>query len=209
MDGFVMKKRFCCIGLALILAAAAGCAGLLAQQRALADKLVRFHVVAASDSPRDQALKLAVRDDLLKVLEPLSKNAETKAQMLESLQRSLPALKKAAERTLRRLGCDDPVEVSVGEEGFPTRYYPTFALPAGRYTALRVRLGSAAGHNWWCVCFPGLCSAACVDELDAVAAGAGFSDEELDLITGRKSYEIRFKVLEWLEALRRRAAGEA
>ena len=129
--------------------------------------------------------------------------------MLDALQRALPALQKTAGRTLRRLGCTVPVEISLGEERFPTRYYETFALPAGRYTALRVRLGSAAGHNWWCVCFPSLCSAACVDELDAVAAGAGFSDGELDLITGRKSYAIRFKVLEWLEALRRRAAGEA
>ena len=204
-----MKKKLLLPGLALILAAAVGCAGLLLQQRALADKLIRFHVVADSDSPRDQALKLAVRDALLEALEPLSKRAETRDEMLDALRQSLPALKKTAALTLRRFGCDDPVEISLGEEGFPTRYYPTFALPAGRYTALRVRLGSAAGHNWWCVCFPGLCSAACVEELDAVAAGAGFSDEELRLITGREPYVIRFKVLEWLESLRRRAAGEA
>ena len=198
-----MKKKLLLWALALILAAAVGCAGLLAQQRALADKLVRFHVVADSDTPRDQALKLAVRDALLKTLEPLSKNAETRAQMLETLRRSLPALKKAAEQTLRRLGCNTPVEISLCEEAFPTRYYPTFALPAGRYTALRVRLGSARGHNWWCVCFPSLCSATCTDELDAVAAGAGFTKGELNFITGREPYVIRFKVLEWLAALRR------
>ncbi len=204
-----MKKSIRYVGLALLLAAVLGCTGLLLQQRALAEKLVRFHVVADSDDPRDQALKLAVRDDLLKVLEPLSEAAETKAQMLEQLRQSIPALQKTAEQTLRRLGCDDTVEISLTEEGFPTRYYETFALPAGRYTALRVRLGSAAGHNWWCVCFPSLCSAACMDELDAVAAGAGFSEEELALITERKPCAIRFKVLEWLESLRRRAAGEA
>ena len=203
-----MKKRLLLLGTALVLAAAIGCAGLLAQQRALADKLVRFHVVADSDAPGDQKRKLAVRDALLEALEPLSKAAETKDQMLEALQRSLPALKKTAEQTLRRFGCDDSVEISLGEEPFPTRYYDTFALPAGRYTALRVRLGSAEGHNWWCVCFPNLCGAACTDALDAVAAGAGFSDAELRLITGREPYVIRFKVLEWLELLRRRAAGE-
>ena len=204
-----MKKRMMLLGLALLLAAAVGCLGLLAQQRALSEKLVRFHVVADSDDPRDQELKLAVRDELLKVLEPLSQQAQTKGQMLELLRQALPTLKKTAEQTLRRFGCNDPADISLGEESFPTRYYPTFALPAGRYAALRVRLGSAEGHNWWCVCFPSLCSAACVDELDAVAAGAGFSDEELRLITGRESYVIRFKVLEWLESLRRRAAGEA
>ena len=204
-----MRKKLLFAGVALILAAVVGCAGLLLQQRALSDKIVRFHVVAASDSPRDQALKLAVRDALLEALEPLSQQAESKAQMLEALRQALPALQKTAGQTLRRLGCDDPVEISLGEESFPTRFYATFALPAGRYTALRVRLGRAEGHNWWCVCFPSLCSAACVEELDGVAAGAGFSDAELRLITGREPYAIRFKVLEWLEALRRRAAGEA
>ena len=204
-----MKKKLLYTGMALLLAAAVGCAGVLMQQRALADKLVRFHVVAASDAPRDQALKLAVRDALLQALEPLSQQAESKSQMLELLQKALPALQKTAGQTLRRLGCDDIVEISLGEEPFPTRFYATFALPAGRYTALRVRLGGAEGHNWWCVCFPSLCSAACVEELDAVAAGAGFSEEELRLITGKEPYVIRFKVLEWLEALRARLAHEA
>ena len=204
-----MKKKLLYTGMALLLAAAVGCAGVLMQQRALADKLVRFHVVAASDAPRDQALKLAVRDALLEALEPLSQQAESKSQMLELLQKALPALQKTAGQTLRRLGCDDIVEISLGEEPFPTRFYATFALPAGRYTALRVRLGGAEGHNWWCVCFPSLCSAACVEELDAVAAGAGFSEEELRLITGKESYVIRFKVLEWLEALRARLAHAA
>ena len=199
-----MKKKLLFAGAALLLAAVIGCGGLLMQQRALADKLVRFHVVAASDSPRDQALKLAVRDALLEALEPLSQQAENRAQMLEILQRSLPMLKQTAGQTLRRLGCDDIVEISLGEESFPTRFYASFALPAGRYTALRVRLGGAEGHNWWCVCFPSLCSAACVEELDAVAAGAGFSEEELRLITGKEPYVIRFKVLEWLEFLRAR-----
>ena len=209
MDGFVMKKRIFYIGLALLLAAVLGCAGLLMQQRALADKLVRFHVVADSDSPRDQALKLAVRDALLDVLEPLSNRSETRDQMLGALQRSLPALQKAAEQTLRRLGCEDAVEISLGEERFPTRDYPTFTLPAGRYTALRVRLGSAKGHNWWCVCFPGLCSAACTDELEAIAAGAGFTEGELRFITGKEPYVLRFKVLEWLEYIRGRLGGGA
>lgn len=197
-----MKKRFLYIGMTLVLAAAVGCAGLLLQQRALAGKLVRFHVVADSDSPRDQALKLTVRDELLKVLAPLTKQADTKAQMLEVLQDALPALKETAEQTLRRLGCSDPVEISLGEESFPTRYYDTFALPAGRYTALRVRLGSAKGHNWWCVCFPGLCEAACTDALRSAAVGAGFTEGELRMLTEKNRYVIRFKVLEWLESLR-------
>ncbi len=202
-----MKKKFLLAGLALLLSAGIGCAGLLAQQHALADKLIRFHVVADSDSSEDQARKLAVRDALLEELEPLTQRCTDRAQMLEALRKALPALRARAVQTLRALGCADGVTVSLGKELFPTRIYETFALPAGPYTAVRVRIGSARGRNWWRVCFPTLCRSACAKDLEAVAAGAGFTDKEIRLITEADHYEIRFKVLEWLTALRRRAAA--
>lgn len=199
-----MKKRLLAAGLCLCIAAAAVCGRLVAKQRALAGKLIRFHVVAASDSEGDQARKLAVRDALLQRLEPLSRQAQSREQMAALLQDSLPQLKADAESTLRQHGCTDPVTVCLQNEAFPTRYYDTFALPAGEYLSLRVKIGDAAGHNWWCVCFPTLCSAACSDSLATVAAGAGFTDGEIDWITNCDRYEIRFKVLEWLQALRDR-----
>ena len=197
-----MKKRILIPGLALILAAGIGCAGIHCQQRALADKLIRFHVVADSDDAADQARKLAVRDTLLEALEPMAQGARDRAQMLSAVDRALPALRQRAEDTLRALGCADSVTVSLGKELFPTRDYDTFSLPAGLYTSLRVNIGSARGHNWWCVCFPTLCQSACAGDMEAVAAGAGFTDKEIRLITEADHYEIRFKVLEWLARLR-------
>lgn len=201
-----MRKKLILTGLALVLAALLGCTGLLIQQRALADKLIRFHVVADSDAEADQSNKLAVRDALLDTLAPMAKRTQTRAEMLHVLRDSLPQLKAQAEQTLRRLGCADAVEVSLGREIYPTRVYETFSLPAGPYTSLQVRIGSARGHNWWCVCFPTLCQSACAEDLEAVAAGAGFTNKEIRLITEADHYEIRFKVLEWLAKLRRAAA---
>jgi len=197
-----MKKRILAVGLCLTLTAAIFCTALLHKQQTLAEKLIRFHVVADSDSARDQALKLAVRDALLEKLEPISRQTQSREQMQTRLLEALPELKAQAEQTLRRYGCSDCVAVTLREESFPTRYYPTFALPAGDYLSLRVQLGTAEGHNWWCVCFPTLCSAACTDEVTSVAAGAGFSADEIDWITNCDHYEIRFKVLEWLQSLR-------
>lgn len=202
-----MKKRLVILGLVLILAAGTGCAGLVAQQRALAERLIRFHVVADSDTQRDQAQKLAVRDALLGVLEPMAAHCADRTQMLELLEQALPELRDTAQQVLRSLGSSDPVTVSLAPEDFPTRYYDTFALPAGRYTSLRVRIGSAQGHNWWCVCFPTLCAGACTEDLEAIAAGAGFTDGQIRWMTDTDRYEIRFKVLEWIQALRRRASA--
>ena len=208
MDGVLfMRKTFFLAGLALLLAAGIGCAGLVCRQEALADKLIRFHVVANSDSAEDQALKLAVRDVLLEAVEPMAMRAQDRDQMLRDLDASLPRLRDMAEQTLRARGCADGVTVRLGKELFPTRVYDTFSLPAGTYTSLRVSIGSARGHNWWCVCFPTLCQSACTADLEAVAAGAGFSEKEIRLITEADRYEIRFKVLEWLAALRRQGAA--
>lgn len=199
-----MKKALICVFFGLVLVSSALCLSLTARQEALADKLLRLHVVADSDSPADQALKLRVRDALLETLRPLSAQAQDRDEMAALVTRSLPALKKEAERTLRACGSTDAVAVTLGTEPFPTRFYDTFALPAGNYLSLRVRLGNAEGHNWWCVCFPALCQSACTDEVKLAAAGAGFTQEEIDWITDSGNYEISFKVLEWLEKLRHR-----
>ncbi len=195
------KKTMLCCGAALLGAALLTFTGLLASQQSLADKLIRFHVVADSDSPRDQDLKLQVRDALLQELMPLSSQADSREDMIALVRKALPSLKKTAEQTLQAQGCQDQVAVRLAEEAFPTRYYDTFALPAGNYLSLRVELGSAQGHNWWCVCFPTLCRSACTQELEAVATGAGFTQQEVEWMTEPEHYVIRFKLLEWWEAL--------
>ena len=85
-------------------------------------------------------------------------------------------------------------------EKYPVRYYDDFRLPAGEYTSLRVVIGSGEGHNWWCVLFPPLCTAASEEECEEEFLAAGFSGEQYRLIKkdsdGR--YKIRFKMLEVL-----------
>ena len=96
----------------------------------------------------------------------------------------------------------DPVQVTMGQERFPTRYYDSFALPAGVYTSLRVTIGDGAGKNWWCVAFPSLCLRAASD-LEEAAAAAGFTEEEIELITGEENgYILKFRILELLEQLK-------
>ncbi len=192
--------------LALLIGAAVflltGACSLRMQDR-LADKVVRLHVLANSDSPEDQALKLRVRDRVLEQAERLLEGAGSREEAAALLTQSLPELEFLARREVAAGGYDYPVSVELEDTAFPTRVYDGFTLPAGRYLALRVLIGEARGQNWWCVVFPPLCSAAAAD-VPAAALSAGLSREEVDLITEEPGYELRFKAVEWWETLRER-----
>lgn len=165
-------------------------------QHKLAEKTVRLHVVANSDSDEDQAQKLLVRDAVLKKVSEITEDCSDADAARRKIVLHLKEIRKAAEEE-----SSYAVQVSFGTEAFETRYYDTFTLPAGDYPALRVNLGKAQGHNWWCVVFPSLCTAATSDALEKTAEVGGFDSEETDLITGgEEEYELRFKSFEWLQA---------
>lgn len=169
-----------------------------AQRAELAQKVVRLHVVANSDREEDQALKLQVRDAVLRRVEPLLRDKD-RTESLAILRDTLPELGQTAAGTVAQAGYRYPVRLSVEEAWFPTKEYQDFALPAGTYTALRVELGEARGKNWWCVVFPPLCLGSVTQQ----AAQAGFTQDELGLITGEdEGYVIRFKLMEWWEELK-------
>lgn len=166
-------------------------------QKQLAQKTVRLHVVANSDSPEDQEQKLLVRDAVLRRVNELTKDCKNAQQAKKVMGENLEEIALAAAAV-----CPEGIEVSLREESFETRYYDTFTLPAGDYPALRVCIGEAKGKNWWCVVFPSLCAPATWDSVEEAALTGGFSQQEAELIGGgEKEYQLRFKTLEWLRSL--------
>ena len=189
------------IGLAVFLAS--GALALRAQD-ALADKVVRLHVLANSDSEEDQALKLRVRDTVLERATELLREVADREEAEVLLQGRLLELEPLAGETVAANGYDYPVTVELADAEFPTKEYDGFTLPAGRYLSLRVLIGEAAGQNWWCVVFPPLCTAASAD-VPASALAAGFSEEEIGLITEEnEGYVLKFKAVEFWEELQRK-----
>ncbi|MGM9599621.1 MAG: stage II sporulation protein R [Faecousia sp.] len=166
-------------------------------QHRLAEKTIRLHVVANSDSAEDQAQKLQVRDAVLEKVAQITETCSDAASAKREIALHIDEIREAAQKETAY-----DVQVRMGTEQFETRYYDTFTLPAGEYPALRVNLGKAQGHNWWCVVFPSLCTAATSDALERTAAVGGFDSEETELIEGgEEAYELRFKSFEWLQAL--------
>ncbi len=128
--------------------------------------VIRFRVIANSDNPLDQAIKLDVRDAILRELEPVLEGAHSVTQARTTLTEQVTQIQAIANQVLARLHASYRARVSLGTTVFPTKAYGSWILPAGHYTALLVRLGHAQGHNWWCVLYPSLCF---VDMGNAVA----------------------------------------
>ena len=187
------------VGLAIFLGS-----GVLAlrTQDELADKVVRLHVLANSDSEEDQALKLKVRDVVLKRATAILEQSADRREAESRLRGELLELERIAAEEIAAEGYNYPVTVELENTDFPTKEYDGFTLPAGEYLALRVIIGEGQGQNWWCVVFPPLCTAASAD-VPASALAAGFSEEEVNLITEEnQGYVLKFKAVEWWETLK-------
>lgn len=191
-----MRKIMGRVGICLLVAVFFWCGTLISDRQRLRQELIRLHVVANSDSPADQVLKLQVRDAVTDSLKSDLQKISDVRQAKQYLQEKLPYIQSVANQTLRSLGCEESVEVSLCREEFDTRVYDTFTLPAGVYHALRIVIGEGQGKNWWCVVFPGLCIPAASDGFEDVAAGAGFPDALNESLTGEEGYELRFGILD-------------
>ena len=150
---------------------------------------IRLHVLANSDTIEDQLLKLEVRDAILAALPATVTVAETPAQATQALQNALPALRAAANRALLQAHSGQTATVRLENFAFDARDYGSFALPGGTYTALRVEVGAALGHNWFCVLDPALCVSGATAEYPTQAENA--------LVFGQ--YEVRFALLDALK----------
>lgn len=131
-------------------------------QQGIAEEVLRFHVLANSDSEEDQRVKYLVRDEVLAwLLEELEGEAD-KAAMLSFLTGHLSEVEQVADRVLEKEGAAYRAAASVETCYFPDRTYGACTFPAGWYQALRICLGEAGGRNWWCVLYPKLCFSDCL-----------------------------------------------
>ena len=173
----------------------------------LAQKMIRFHVVANSDTAEDQLLKQKVRDEVIDYMEPLIKECESVDETRYILKNSLYNIKKIAEQTIKNYGKSYDIYVVVDKANFPTKSYGDIVLPAGEYEACRIVIGEGKGENWWCVMYPPLCY---VDAASGVVPLEGkeqlkkqLNTEQYNLISNHTSgkYQIRFKLIDGINSV--------
>ncbi len=165
----------------------------------LYDNMLRLHVIANSDAPRDQRLKLLVRDAVLREGEAVFDGSADVSTAREKLVPAFPRLEEAARAALRENGCADRVTITLERSYFDTRTYGEWTAPAGVYEAVCVRIGSAEGRNWWCVMYPPLCLPAAAKQTDAA-----FDQNGKAVLGSDPRYDVRFKAVELYQSVRRK-----
>ena len=171
-------------------------------QNSIANKVIRFHVIANSDSAFDQALKLKVRDKTVEYLTPLLNNSKNINESRKIIEQNIDNIENITIETLAEFS-DYTAKVELTNSNFPTKTYEDYSFPAGSYEALKITIGEGVGQNWWCVMFPPLCftdSAIEFPEKSIETLSNNLSEKELELISNsdKPKVQIKFKILEWL-----------
>ena len=171
----------------------------------LSASLIRLHIIANSDEPFDQMLKLRVRDAVINYMNEKINEMNTKEDAKNYLSVHKDEMEAVANSILVSEGMDKSARVSFGRFPFPTKKYGNLVLPAGYYDALKIELGEAKGENWWCVMFPPLCfiedTKGEIEEEYIDLLKSELSKEEMELISLSDSeseipVELKFKIVE-------------
>ena len=163
-------------------------------------EVLRIHILADSDQEADQAVKLQVRDAVLEAINQDFSGDGTLEGTIACLEGEMDHIEETANEVLAEAGMLYQAKAELTEMYFTTREYErngsTFSMPAGRYQALRITLGSGEGHNWWCVAYPPMC-------IDAAVEGeAAVVEQEILELGQTPVYKPKLALVEWVESLR-------
>lgn len=174
-------------------------------QQDIAQRILRFHVIANSDSKEDQALKLKIRDRIGAYLKQELKDVDNLQECVAVVEKDRTKIADCAKEVIAREGYDYPVDVMVADVDFPVKTYGMYTFPAGNYQALEVIIGEGAGQNWWCVMYPNLCFANSVyeviDENSQKQLRAVLTEEEYEEVMAEGKIEVKFRYFEKLKEL--------
>lgn len=165
----------------------------------IAKQVIRFHIRANSDTTKDQEEKMQVKKEVIAYLQPIMAKATNISEGRQLLLKHQNEIKEKAEEVLKTTS-NRKVTIYLTKEKFPTKSYGDMTFPPGEYEALRIDIGEAKGHNWWCVMYPSLCF---LDETHGIVPDE--SKEKLQNVLTEEDYKAlqpkyRFKLLEILQS---------
>lgn len=195
-----MKRWIVALGVGLLAAICVGFFTGFAQDcREIRESVLRLHILANSDSEEDQALKLKVRDRILEESGMLFDQIDSVQDAKALAEQNAEQIAEIARDEIQKQGYDYTVKVEVCNMFFDTRNYDSFSLPAGHYDALRVTIGEAKGHNWWCVLYPPMCLPGAMprEELEGKMTA-----KEAEIIEQSENYQVEFAVIELWEKVK-------
>ena len=163
-----------------------------AQSESISQSVLRLHIMANSDSKKDQELKLNVRNLVQNICYNMYSDTDTLDEAEKIVSQNLDAIKEQVQNEVYRQGFDYSVNAQLVNMYFTNRVYDNITLPAGYYDAVRITLGEGKGHNWWCVMFPPICISTSENTADISDV---LNQKQTEIVTDR-SYECKFKIYE-------------
>lgn len=191
-----MRKLKIFIPIFLILLLISGIAKPIITSESISQKVFRLHILANSDSPYDQNLKLLVKDEILKLSTELFTDAKSVNDARHIAEDNIKVFENTAQQVVEANGYSYNISVTTDKEYFNTREYDGFIMPAGEYNTLKIIIGNGDGHNWWCVMYPSVCISGCTDDFDEI-----MNDEEKEMLTSSK-FIPKFKIIEIYERIK-------
>lgn len=171
-------------------------AKMAATQQKLADEVLRFHVLANSDSEEDQKLKMKVKESVISYMKKQLPDAGSVEETKQWTGDHVRELEAVAQEVIEKEGYDYSVEAKLTTSYFPDKTYGDVTFPAGNYEALRIEIGQAKGQNWWCVLYPNLCF---IDAVHAVVPEEGkqeleavLQEDEYEMVTATSKFKIKW-----------------
>ena len=165
-------------------------------QKSIAGKILRFHVLANSDSEADQNVKKQVRDAVGAYIEPYLLECENIEETRATVNDHMDEIIAVSKETLAANGFTYGASAELTHTDFPEKTYGDYTFPEGNYEALEITLGDGAGHNWWCVLYPSLCftnaTCAVVDEDGKKELKEALSAEEYEMVTAASEFKIKW-----------------
>ena len=157
---YCRKWLFCslaCFFTAFLIAVSANTCKQEADASRISPYVLRFHILAESNSKTDQELKLKVRDQVLSYIRENAPDDPSKTELAFWLLSHRNEVIFEAKQILAHSGCEADVNLSLSHDHFPAKTYGNAFFPCGYYDAARITIGKGKGRNWWCVLYPSLC----------------------------------------------------
>lgn len=166
-------------------------------QQGIAEQVIRFHVIANSNTEEDQTLKLKLKDYIAGYMQEVLKDSSNIEETREIIKQNLPQIQKKAEEFMKNQGYSYKIQTKLANCHFPEKVYGDCSFPAGDYEALEIIIGSGEGRNWWCVVYPSLCfvdgTYAVVSEETKEELKHVLTEEEYAEITNQANKEVEVK----------------
>ncbi len=190
---------------------------LCAMQPDIAGKILRFHILANSDTDEDQALKLKVRDAIGSYIETYIEDSNNLEESKAEIQKRIPEIEQVGAACMEKEGYDYSIHAEIKRASFPVKTYDCFTFPEGEYEALQVVIGEGKGHNWWCVLYPNLCFKGSVYKVEEKGKEKAedkandkanekirqvLSPEEYKAVIRGGKYKVRLKILDYFKQTR-------